>query len=153
MGRKLQLSNYQRIAADRGGQCIHPALPKRQEKVLWRCAKGHDFSMRVDNVQKGNWCPTCSGNRRWTLDLLVNALQDTGIRCLSGAEELKSNKSRLLWGCEHGHTWRTALVNIMYRESGCPNCQHKAESWSREVFEDFFDAPFPRCRPKWLGGA
>ena len=152
MAKKLQMIDYQRVAEERLGQCIHPALPRRKEKVLWRCANGHDFAMRVDNVKAGSWCRTCTVSSPWTLDLLAKALQDTGIRCLSGAEELRNNKVRLLWGCEHGHTWRTALINIIYRESGCPHCQHKAESWSREVFEDFFDAPFPRCRPKWLGG-
>ncbi|WP_435751543.1 zinc-ribbon domain-containing protein [Thauera sp. AutoDN2] len=146
------MSDYQRIAEERHGQCIHPALPKRQEKVCWRCARGHDFSMRVDNVQAGGWCPVCSRRRPWTIELLRDALVGTGIRCLSQETELRNNKVPLLWQCDYGHTWTTALVNVIYRESGCPYCLNKAEAWTREVFEDFFDAPFPKCRPKWLHG-
>lgn len=152
MGKKLQMKDYQALAAARNGACIHPTLPLRREKVLWRCEAGHEFAMRADNVKAGGWCPQCSGRRPWTLDLLRESISDTGIECISSPEELKSNKSRLRWVCEHGHEWRTALVNVVFRQSGCPHCANKAESWAREVFEDFFNDAFPKCRPEWLEG-
>lgn len=152
MGKRKQWNDFQAIAAVRGGECIHPSLPVSREKVRWRCANGHEFDMRTDNVLAGGWCTTCSGRRRWTTELIAQALEDSGIRCLSSSNELKSNKTRLHWSCEAGHKWRTALVNVVYRQSGCPHCMNKAESWAREVFEDFFDAEFPKCRPPWLKG-
>ncbi|TVT71413.1 MAG: hypothetical protein FHP92_16920 [Denitromonas halophila] len=93
MAKKLQMSDYHRIAEERLGQCIHPALPRRKEKVLWRCANGHNFAVRADNVKAGSWCPTCtSRSRPWTLDLLAKVLQGTDIRCLSGAEDLSPKR-------------------------------------------------------------
>jgi hypothetical protein len=30
------------------------------DKVKWKCSKGHEFEMRPNNVQQGQWCPKCS---------------------------------------------------------------------------------------------
>lgn len=152
MRKRLEMRDYQALAAANNGQCVHPTVPVRREKVLWRCEVGHVFGMRADNVKAGWWCPECRGVRRWSLDLLRESLQDTGIECLSPPYELRNNKSRLLWGCEHGHQWQTALVNVVYRQSGCPSCRNKSEAWAREVFEDFYNIGFPKCRPDWLDG-
>ena len=30
------------------------------EKCSWTCKEGHDFTMKPNNVQQGQWCPRCS---------------------------------------------------------------------------------------------
>lgn len=47
------------LADGKGGTLISPAS-NVMDKALWSCQQGHRFTMRVNNVQQGQWCPTCS---------------------------------------------------------------------------------------------
>jgi hypothetical protein len=138
------------LAARQGGCSLHDGEIGSRMKLRWRCSVGHEFLARADNVRQGSWCPSCRNCERWTLQRVAQALQGRGITCLSAPASLGNNKSRLTWQCLQGHRWETSLVNIIYRESGCPYCQHRAEQYCREDFNELFGAEFPRVRPVWL---
>lgn len=150
--KKNTLDGCVKLAGIRGGQCMHDKEPDRREKILWLCREGHQFRARVDNVRAGGWCPVCAHRGKWTVERLGQVLEGRHIRCSSPAEALTNNKARLEWECDVGHTWKTALVNVVYRKSGCPECRYKAEGLCRDMVEEFFQAPFPRSRPFWLDG-
>lgn len=153
MPKRLTRADFDEIARMRGGLCIHPHLPKRLEKVRWQCAAGHQFAIRQDNVKAGAWCSICRGTRRpWNMKRLETEMQGRDIRCVSSPDNVNGIQSRLTWECEYGHRWEATIANITHRKSGCPYCTCKAEGWCREVFEGFFDAPFPKVRASWLGG-
>lgn len=153
MPKRLTQADFDEIARQRGGLCIHPHLPKRREKVLWQCANGHQFAIRHDNVRAGTWCPICSEAKRpWDMERLEEAMLGREIWCVSSPDDVRGIQSRLTWECEEGHRWEATIANITHRKSGCPYCRHKAETQCREVFELFFDAPFPKVRTPWLGG-
>ena len=73
MPKRLTMNDYQEIERERGGVCIHPYLPKRQEKVIWECKRGHRFAIRQDNVRAGVWCPICT-SRRWDMKRLEEVM-------------------------------------------------------------------------------
>jgi len=153
MPKYLTRADFDEMARLRGGLCIHPHLPKRRDKVNWQCAKGHKFAIRQDNVKAGAWCPICTDtSRRWNMERLEAVMQGRDIKCVSSPDEVKGIQSRLTWECEDFHRWEATVANVTHRKSGCPYCRYKAESWCREVFEAFFDAPFPKLRVSWLGG-
>jgi hypothetical protein len=61
VARRDTLETMRQIAAERGGQCLSDAYVHQHAKLLWRCAKGHEWWARPGNVKNGrSWCPTCS---------------------------------------------------------------------------------------------
>ena len=62
------IENMQALAAKRGGRCLSEIYINNQTKLLWECSKGHKWEARPDKIQQGRWCPTCSGNKRLTIE-------------------------------------------------------------------------------------
>ncbi len=58
---QLGLSDLQGAACFRGGACLSTEWQGDLHSVLnWRCAAGHEFSLRPYTVLKaGHWCPQC----------------------------------------------------------------------------------------------
>lgn len=54
------LSVANKIANQRGGQCISKSYINTIEKLEWKCADGHIFKMRLAHVLKNSWCPKCN---------------------------------------------------------------------------------------------
>jgi|GEM_PF-4221420 len=152
MPKRLQWDDYVKVAESHGGICVHPHLPRRQEKVRWKCAKGHVFAVRVDNVKSGTWCPECAPKKRWTMERVDKEMQGRDIQCISDRSVAVTIQSRLKWQCPFGHEWEATIANVWHRKSGCPCCLYKSESLCREVFEEFFNARFPKIRTVWTQG-
>ena len=153
MPKRLTQADFDETARERGGFCIHPQLPKRREKVLWQCSEGHQFAIRHDNVRAGTWCPICTNWKRpWDMDRIKLEMLGREFWCASNPDDVRGIHSLLTWECEEGHRWEASIANVVNRRSGCPHCRNKSETYCREVFEEFFDAPFPKTRPPWLGG-
>lgn len=61
------LEQMQNLAASRGGACISDTYISSQTKLRWRCAYGHEWEARPDNVKnRRSWCPICARNLRVT---------------------------------------------------------------------------------------
>ena len=58
---KLTISDMQKAAEFRGGECISKKLGKDMyTPIKWKCHCGHEFSMSPNLVLKGgHWCPEC----------------------------------------------------------------------------------------------
>ncbi len=49
-----------KVVAEIGGSSLHPENPVRaKDMAKWRCALGHIFEARPDNVCNGHFCPQC----------------------------------------------------------------------------------------------
>lgn len=49
--------NYER----NNGLAPADVLPNSNKKVWWKCSKGHEWQSTVNNRNRGNGCPYCSG--------------------------------------------------------------------------------------------
>ena len=58
--RKLDITQMQQVARDRGGKCLSNIYVDSKTKLLWECAVGHRWSAAPSMVKRGNWCPECS---------------------------------------------------------------------------------------------
>lgn len=62
---KDTLDDVKALAHSRGGYCLSDEYHGSQIKLLWRCAEGHEWEARPDNVRnRGSWCPICSRKRK-----------------------------------------------------------------------------------------
>lgn len=97
--------------------------------VEWQCEKGHRWKTSVynrTNPKNSTGCPVCSGKK---VVVGYNSLADTDPEiaklCANPDDAFKytraSNK-KILWKCEHGHTWTAPIARLTVEKRGCPVC-------------------------------
>ena len=119
------------IAAQAANWDPSNVLAGTHKKLLWRCAKGHEWSATVHNRTGSNrsGCPYCSGNR------VLSGFNDLAhVFPLVATEadgwdpsmvHARSNK-KLPWKCPRGHRWSTSPNSRTGKgETGCPTCANQ----------------------------
>jgi hypothetical protein len=54
------ISEYQKIANQRGGRLLSIEYKNNIQKLSWECGLGHKWESRALHVKRGGWCPICS---------------------------------------------------------------------------------------------
>ena len=57
---KHTLDDMIKLASDRGGKCLSTEFKSVHKKMIWECAKGHQWEATPNHVRLGTWCPQCS---------------------------------------------------------------------------------------------
>ena len=102
------------------------------QKVWWKCEKGHEWEARINSRSDGNGCPYCSGryaikgeNDLQTVnpDLAKewNYEKNNG---LMPNDVLPSSNKKVWWKCDKGHEWQSTIANRT-NGNGCPYCSGK----------------------------
>ena len=61
--RRGNIEECQKVAEERGGKCLSMKYVSRREKMLWECAKGHQWEAKFSHIKNSNeWCPHCTGS-------------------------------------------------------------------------------------------
>lgn len=109
------------LAHAKGGECLSSEYRNNQTKLRWRCAEGHEWQAIPASIQRGTWCPICSGKLLPNDALLALRLHATNLggECLS--EKYQSAKTKLSWRCAKGHEWE-AIPDSVRRGTWCPQC-------------------------------
>ncbi|MBD2311284.1 hypothetical protein H6G20_06385 [Desertifilum sp. FACHB-1129] len=143
------LEEMQAFATNKDGRCISSEFVNVKARLLWECAKGHQWMANADNIiNGGKWCPVCSGNQLKTLEDMQEIALRRGGKCLSTVYEGINKK--LLWECQEGHRWET-IPSVIIRGGWCTTCSAGlGERICREFFEQLFEHPFKKARPNWL---
>ena len=122
---KKSLTDTQRSAAQRGGQCLSENYINSKTKLIWQCALEHKpFQMTPNNVDKGHWCRACAGNSNHTIEDMQTLAQALGGECLS--TEYRGNKNKLEWRCNEGHAFQMR-PNDVQQGHWCRICSGKPE--------------------------
>ena len=63
---KHQLSTFQVLARNKGGECLSSEYAGITKYLKFRCAHGHEWQARGGNIlHNGSWCPKCAhGEKR-----------------------------------------------------------------------------------------
>jgi hypothetical protein len=116
----------QKIAAERGGECLSKIYKNNTTKLRWCCKHGHEWeavpgSIVGTKLRKGSWCPFCIGKlpKNLALHELQKLAASRGGRLLS--KQYKNAVSHLRWQCAKGHQWQ-AIPDAVKRGSWCPVC-------------------------------
>ena len=98
-------------------------------KFLWKCAKGHEWNMSVDQrTGRGTGCSVCS-NRQVLIG--YNDLATTNPELARQADGWDPTsitggvEKKLLWRCNLGHQWKAAVDSRARVGHGCPYCANK----------------------------
>jgi len=57
---RLGIEEMQRIASERGGECLSKTYKNLNFRLRWRCALGHEWDGSPAPIRSGTWCPVCS---------------------------------------------------------------------------------------------
>src|SRR5882724_11903174 len=91
---RLVLAEMQRIAANRGGDCLSREYVNERTALAWYCAAGHRWSATPAKVNRGSWCPKCAHLRRrseWLGRSKVESIRDE-----SAVDALSTRSVRLV---------------------------------------------------------
>lgn len=147
MSKKLTIDEMHIIAKEREGKCISNTYVNTKTKLIWECAKGHQWEAQPSNIKSGKWCPYCIGKYQ-TIEQMRQIADGRGGKCLS--DTYLNAKTKLLWECAEGHQWEAQPSNIK-KGQWCPECSSGiGERICKDYFEQLFGSPFPKSHPKWL---
>lgn len=117
--RRNTLDQMKHIAAAKGGKCLSDSYTTTNTKLLWECAKGHQWWAKPTHVKAGHWCPYCAHRARGTIDEMRMLAKSRGGTCLSTV--YRNANTKLQWKCAKGHTWHAAPAKIRLGR-WCPEC-------------------------------
>ncbi|GBB98260.1 hypothetical protein RclHR1_31830003 [Rhizophagus clarus] len=120
------------IAQERGGKFLSTEYVNASTQMLWRCAKGHEWSTTLYRIKNmGRWCSQCAGNFPCGLSEAKEIAHSRGGMCLS--TEYINLCDPIQWMCNKGHKWFASFNSIKHVKSWCPYCINKHENLCREV--------------------
>lgn len=148
---KLTIEEMHALASVRGGKCLSDEYANMHTKLRWRCAEGHEWDAASGHIKhRKQWCPTCSGTQKLTIEEMHALADARGGKCLS--DEYTNAATKLRWKCAKGHEWEAVPGSVRNGNSWCPCCRFKNEQVCRETFETLTQKNFAKCKPKWLQG-
>lgn len=116
-------------------------VASQTSKRFWfKCANGHSFDSKLNNIANGKWCPFCSNKKVG----YGNSLADTNQALATewhptknkiNAQEITAGSNRKAWWvCEKGHEWE---ANIASRNKGhsCPFCANRSVGYGNSLAE------------------
>ncbi len=126
------LREAQKYAKSRGGQCLSQKYINSNSKLLWKCAKGHDFDASLRYLRYHNrWCSKCNGIKQYSIQDMNEFAISKGGKCLSSS--YKNGRIKLLWKCSAKHQWYARPEHIISGNSWCPKCSKKKKHSIEEV--------------------
>lgn len=58
-----------KIANERGGECLSDVYIDSQTHLMWKCAVGHVWRAKPNNIKNGTWCPNCKYKKKGIVQL------------------------------------------------------------------------------------
>jgi len=133
------------LAREQGGTCLSTTYTSNSTKLLWKCAKGHEWLATPGNIQQRRWCPSCGSarggdSRRGSIENCLALAKARGGECLSAT--YANDYTKLLWRCNQGHEWEATPGGIK-QDHWCPYCSER-KVWSPGLSEK--EARLEECR-------
>lgn len=119
--KKLTIQAMRRLAKARGGRCLSDIYVSDCSKLLWQCAKGHQWTAPPARIKFGGWSPHCFGKAKSTIQQMRRLAKSRCGRCLS--KVYVGSNTKLTWQCAKGHRWMAVPTSIQ-QGHWCPHCFH-----------------------------
>lgn len=143
------VEKIKKFVYEKNGECFIENYKNNMSTFLCKCCYGHQWYITWSNMQSGKWCPTCSKNKKLTLDDAKQIAKKHNGELLS--VEYKNSRTKLHWKCANGHDFLMNVNAINSRGHWCPYCSFwSGEEICRVYFQSIFKQKFLRVRPNWL---
>ncbi len=144
------IKDLELIANQRQGQLVSKVYLRATSKYEWMCSEGHTWKTTIDKIiNRNQWCPYCSNHAPRDIAELSDIAKRRGGALLDHVYQ--GVEYKYSFSCSNGHKFKNSFNRI---ENGrwCPRCSNRdiQEELCRVAFEQIFETPFPKVRPKWL---
>jgi hypothetical protein len=112
---RITIQLVRKLARERGGRCLSRTY-RPDTKLIWECARGHQWASLASAVKRGKWCREC---RRGSIEEMRELARARRGECLSDA--YVNRNTHLRWRCAAGHEWEASPGNIK-GGTWCPEC-------------------------------
>lgn len=144
------------IARERGGDVVtdlpNEAIIRSKDYIVMRCAEGHEWPVKPNNLDNGHWCEECTSRTQWTVGRMRAIVEGrNGVLFDSRADDMpiSAYRDKFNVACEHGHKFQTNTSRVV--RHWCRQCSGGiCEEICRCYFESLFRSPFPSVRPAFL---
>ena len=120
-GRKKTIEDMQKIAKTRKGVCLSKIYSGTNNKLIWKCSKGHQWKATPKNIQKGTWCAICSKTKKLSIEEMQDIAKSRGGKCLS--KKYFNTHHKLKWQCAEKHIWK-AQPSMVKSGTWCRKCYY-----------------------------
>lgn len=122
-GQTLKIArDYYELAQKRDFEWIGDFPPTTDDKTLWGCPRGHEWTTSYGKIKQGRGCPYCSNRVSKTNDDYYELAEERGFKWLGPRPPIVIALTG--WGCPSGHLWQASYNNVS-RGTGCPECAIK----------------------------
>jgi Zn finger protein HypA/HybF involved in hydrogenase expression len=153
----LTLEVFQKLAKERGGECLSTEYVNKEAKLKFKCGTCNNIweTSGGDVKHRGHWCPKCAVKKNKnnliarggvTIDFFKDYAEKNSGKCLTDVYD--GGKTRIEFQCNKcKNIWNSSASNIKKKESWCPKCalykssksQKQMFTWIKSEFEDATD--------------
>ena len=149
---KLKYDDIKKIFEKENYQLSSTKYKNNYTKLDYICPEGHKGSISIKDFKFGYRCWTCGIRKRQetqklNYDEVKSRFEKEEYTLIS--ETYENSRSLLNVMCPYGHIVQTDISRFT-RGIRCNQCKHKNEEKCREIFQKYFNVPFPKKRPKFL---
>jgi len=118
-GKSPMIKELSDIAIARSGKLISKRYHNNKTKLVWECEYSHQWEMRPNDIKNGQWCSTCNGSHKLTIEEMNQIARERNGECLSTF--YVNSREKLRWRCAKGHEW-DAAPEAVKRGTWCEIC-------------------------------
>lgn len=149
--RRVNADQYHELAAKYGLEWVGDGLPEStRHKTLWKCANGHVFESRYNQVQYGHGCAYCAGVAPKSPEDYHSLASRRGIRWLG--PEVENIKTDTNWECPNGHQW-LGTYNDIHNGHCCKQCGIAQGIERRRFKEEKYHEIVRERGIEWIGAS
>ena len=115
----LNIEDMHELAKINNGTCLSKNY-KPRKNIKWMCDKDHIFRALPQNIKKGQWCSTCAGTKKLSIELMFDLAKKFDGECLS--KRYVNNYTHLRWKCKNNHFWMATPSKMKARKKWCKKC-------------------------------
>jgi hypothetical protein len=141
------------IEAVDGYKLLSTIYINARTKLEIECNKGHIYNTTIQHFKEGSRCIKCQYvivgiKQRHSYEYIKDFIEEIGYKLLS--KDYINSKTKLEIQCDNNHTYQSKFTHFN-AGSRCPHCNtYHSENLTRKLFEEIFNQPFPKTRPKDL---
>ncbi len=123
MTKKLTIEYVKQFIEEKhpGTICKFTNYKNNYTKLDLVCENGHEYKPIFINIEKGFWCPECSGYKKHTISQIKNVIEALHQNAICKFTEYKNLEAKLDFICENGHDFKISFAHIL-KGNWCAEC-------------------------------
>ena len=141
---KLKFEDVYLFIKNKGYTCLSKEYISSKSKLELTCPNGHNIFINFNSFKNGVRCSKCTGNKRLTLDNIIEHASKEGYIILS--KEYNGSKNKIEFKCPKGHEFSIRYTNFRHSNHRCPICSNNYHSI--ETVSQFVEKEGYKCISK-----